>query len=78
MDTNPHSDSYCSHCDSLQNATTASHSVDLTPAPMLLALLSSYTDALETVADKTFDVNKAQAPPDSSTLLLTTTQRIRI
>ena len=72
------SGSACSHCDLPQNATTASHAIDLTPAPMLLAVLTSYIDSFAAVTDKSFRLEKAQAPPDSSDLLLTTTQRIRI
>jgi len=71
-------DHVCAHCDSPQNLNTLTHAFDLTPAHMLLAYISAYAEIQSSIAAESFSTDKAQAPPDSSTLLLTTTQRIRI
>jgi len=72
------SDHVCAHCDSPQNLNTVSHATDLAPTTMLLAYVSTYAEIQVPIAAEPFSTDKAQAPPDSSTLLLTKTQRIRI
>jgi len=72
------SGSACTHCDSPQNLHTVAYAADLTPATMLLAIFASHDAVTAPFAGERFPPANAQAPPDSSRLLFTTTQRIRI
>jgi len=68
----------CAHCDAPQNLNTVSATTDLTPSAMLLAIVAPFTEAVMPASTDAFTGEKAQAPPDSSGILLSTTQRIRI
>jgi len=68
----------CAHCDAPQNLNTVSVATDLAPAAMLLAIVAPFAEILTPVPADSFSIGKAPAPPDSSGILFTTTQRIRI
>lgn len=68
----------CAHCDAPQNLNTVSVATDLAPAAVLIAIVEPLAEVGMPVSADVFSAEKAQAPPDSSDLLLTTTQRIRI
>ena len=72
-----HSDA-CTHYDAPQNLTATSITINLIPAAVLLAIVEKPLTADLQFERDFVQIEKAQAPPDSSTLLLTTTQRFRI
>jgi len=72
-------DTACTHCDSPQNLNTTVQAADLVPAAMLLAVVVPLAEIASPAAVHTSGfADRAQAPPDSSDTLFTTTQRIRI
>jgi len=71
-------DNGCAHCDMPQDLNTVSASHNISPVAVLLAVVTSANETLPPVSITAFSPEKAQAPPDSSGILLTTSQRLRI
>ena len=70
--------SACSHCASPDDFAIFVNDVDASPADLLLAFIVLETIPATSSAALPNFVERAQAPPNSSSTLYTTTQRIRI
>ncbi|NOR72684.1 MAG: hypothetical protein GQ467_02250 [Mariprofundaceae bacterium] len=70
--------STCSHCASPEDFTLFASSLDVSPADLLLAFVVVETPATTSATTLLNFMERAYAPPRSSTTLYNTTQRIRI
>ena len=70
--------SACSHCSSPEDFSLFTSHIDLSPADFLLAIVEVGELASSTPLTLPAFVERTQAPPNSSSTLYTTTQRIRI
>ena len=68
----------CSHCDSPGDIALFVNDLDISSPHLILAFVVSETVSIHTEAELPNFIERAQAPPRSSTTLYTTTQRIRI
>jgi len=70
--------SACSHCASPEDFALFSSSLDLSPTDLLLAFVVVDTSTATSATTLLNFMDRAHAPPRSSTTLYNTTQRIRI
>jgi len=70
--------SACSHCASPENFALFVNNLDLSSTDLLLAFIVVETALTTSETTSQNSVDRAQAPPRSSTTLYSTTQRIRI
>jgi len=70
--------SVCSHCASPENFALFLNNLDISPSDLLLAFVMVDTSSTASATASQSFIERAQAPPRSSTTLYTTTQRIRI
>jgi len=70
--------SACSHCTSPDGVTISSSFLDQAPVVVLIAYMATKATASTFESPALLFIEKAQAPPNSSSTLYTTTQRIRV